>query len=298
MVDQKKCFLIYNSGVNINSITSVLQENNINVIDQFDFSPNNYDFNTSIREKVKSCNFSLAIIDEFSTNITFEIGVSVGLNKPILLVIINDTIKIPANMNSLRFIRNSLNDFDLFRFSIKEFIQNLPQGKIKINTKKIKSVENTEELQNKISQIERIRTEGNEVELANFIEDFFNKELALAKIQISTEKQDRGIDFVLWNYDPSYNFTKPIPVEIKMGTLSNNSIKNAENQLINAINRYDGNFGYLLYLDREGRKFQQNYSLNPMIIRMDISEFVEGIKGKSFWNFTLEQRNKIAHTRD
>lgn len=298
MDNQKKCFLICNSGIDISSINSILRDNSINVIDQFDFSPNNHDFNFSIREKVKSCNFSLAIINEFTTNISYEIGVSIGLNKSILMILINDSVKIPPDMNSFQFIRCPINDIELLKFSINEFLTNLQKGKNKINTKKIKTVENTEELQNKISQIERIRTEGNSRELENFIENFFTNELAIDKIQISTEKQDRGIDFVLWNYDPSNNFTKPIPVQIKMGNLSINTIKNAENQLIKSINLYEGNFGCLFYLDKEGKRFKQNFSLNPIIIQMDIRDFIEKIRGKNFWSFILEQRNKIAHMRD
>jgi len=296
MKTQKKCFLIYNNAIDASSIHKILKNQMIETIDQFVFSSENNLFNNSIREKIKSCSFTLAIVNDFTPNISFEIGISIGLEKPTLMILIKDNLKIPDELKTIQTVRSPLNDIDILTISIEKFLTQNQKGKLKVENKKLKPIEiNDSIFQNKISQLEQIRIKGNENELFAFLKDFFINDLAIEKIQISNEIEDRGIDFTIWDYDPSNNLTKPIPVEIKLGKLSQNAIMKSESQMIQIINRFEGNFGLLLYLDREGKRLNQSNSLNPLIIKMDIRDFIEKIKGKSFWNFILEQRNNIAH---
>ena len=72
-------------------------------------------------------------------------------------------------------------------------------------------------------------------------------------------------------------------------------IKDIENQLKNSLIQEKSEFGLLLYLDKSGKKFTENYSLSPLIIRMDIEDFVKSLDKNNITSLLLERRNQIVN---
>ncbi|MEH7148814.1 hypothetical protein, partial [Priestia megaterium] len=111
--------------------------------------------------------------------------------------------------------------------------------------------------------------------------------------------QDKGVDFVLWLDEldeVNQLFGNILLIEMKIGSLTKEVIDAGERQLQQYLENTNNKVGLLLYFDREGKRFKLGGSLNPLIIRMDIEDFIfEVNKKKNLVNVILDCRNKIAH---
>jgi len=56
--------------------------------------------------------------------------------------------------------------------------------------------------------------------------------------------------------------------------------------------------GLLLYLDREGRRFDQIRWDTPYVLRFDLEDFARALKQKPFANIIVEKRNRLVHGID
>lgn len=185
--------------------------------------------------------------------------------------------------------------------SILKVLQSVKKKSLKprknIPEKKYKEVKYNNEIQDVLSsfknQITNLRNIGHGRELEYIIEEIF-KTVRLNYVENSSNK-DKGVDFALWSNELGKIVGNPIIVEVKYGNLSNSTIKNAEQQLLQYINKSDAKVAILLYLDKKGKRFKIQSSLSPLMMAYDVEDFITDLLNHSFEGLVLNQRNKIAH---
>jgi hypothetical protein len=110
-----------------------------------------------------------------------------------------------------------------------------------------------------------------------------------------TGSGDRGVDYAIWNDNLTFALGNPLLIEIKAGSLTPHIIHTTENRLKHYLAKTNAKSGILLYLDRNGRRFQENYSVDPLILRYDLEDFIEALSKSTFENVVLSKRNEMIH---
>lgn len=299
MNERLKCFISSSYETDISHIKSILEENNVDTFDLYDFSIGD-SIQQILKRKIRQADFALFVISSENTNVIYEMGVCEGLGKQHFIFIDKDY-KTPFYFENRLFIRTNLHDRDFLKMSIQKILQTVkkkaPKSRKETLEKKSKILSYNSEIQDNLnsykSQIGKLRESGNGRELEYVIEEIF-KTVRLNYVENSSNK-DKGVDFALWSDELGKIIGNPIIIEIKYGNLSNSIIKNAELQLKQYIEKSDAKVAILLYLDKNGKRFKIQSSLSPLMIAYDAEDFVNDMLNQSFEGLILGQRNKIAH---
>lgn len=299
MNERLKCFISAPYDIDISNIKGILSDNDVDTFDLYDFSIGD-SIQQILKRKLRQADFALFVISKESTNVIYEMGICEGLGKQHFIILEKDY-KAPIFIENKLFIRANLQDRNFLQMSILKVLQSVKKKSIKtkrkIQEKKPKEVLYNQEIQDVLNsfknQIVNLRNLGQGRELEYVIEEIF-KTVRLNYVENSSNK-DKGVDFALWSNELGKIIGNPIIVEVKYGNLSNSTIKNAELQLQQYINKSDAKVGILLYLDKKGKRFEIQSSLNPLIMAYDVEDFITDMLNHSFEGLVLNQRNKIAH---
>lgn len=291
-----KAFIISTKNNTINLIKKLLNDLNIESQDIYDI-PSDYSFiEDEVNEKIKNADFVIAIIEELDANVFYEIGLSKGLGKPVFFIV-NKNVKLPVSMTNMTHITSSLNDKNLIKKSLSKFIDEINfQGDNNIKKLKKFNLESKLRIKNFSTikqQIEKIRNEGTEKDLENITQKLFN--MLNKKIVFNSIKQNKGVDYAIWVDELQYTIGNPIFIELKYGKLSENYIYNAEKQLVKNLEKTDTQAAILLYLDKNGNKYENKFHISPLVLRFDYEDFINGLEEKGFIELILNRRNAIAH---
>ena len=299
MNERLKCFISSSYETDISHIKSILEENNIDTFDLYDFSIGE-SIQQILKRKIRQSDFALFVISSDNTNVVYEMGVCEGLGKQHFIFIDKDY-KTPFYFENRLFIRVNLHDRDFLQMSIQKILKNVKKKTSKtrktVQEKKSNIQAYSREIKDNLisyrSQIAGLRKSGHGKELEYVIEEIL-KTIRLNYVENSSNK-DKGVDFALWSDELGKIVGNPIIIEIKYGNLSNSTIENAEFQLKNYIEKSDAKVAILIYLDKGGKRFKIKSSLNPLMISFDAEDFVSDLLNQSFESLILGQRNKIAH---
>lgn len=295
-MERKKCYVAHNIQDDISILADLLLENNFELIDAFNSSQKN-EILLDINERIKKCNFTIGILNiNQSSNVLFEIGVSYGLGKPTFVILTDNRVDLPFNLLNIRYSRTTLDNKKLLQLAIKEFLDEVSDKNKKKKIVKWKSNLQHHVSQDQILQIENIRKIGSGLEITTFLGDLFKK--LNFHFAYMNKANDSRIDFVFWQDDPSGNLSsKVIPVEVKIGNLNNSKIRQAENQLREIMLQENSEFGLLLYLDRDEKRFIDDIPVSPLVIRMDVEDFIKSLKNNDLFSLLWDKRNHIVHKR-
>ncbi len=286
-----RCFITASDIKDINQFRLLFQDIDVDVFDVFDMPISDINMlEDDITNKIKHCDFVIALIKEQSPNVFFEIGIAKGLGKPIFLVA-NNKACIPTNLKNFLYINTSFNDWNLIKKSLSEWLKNT-----KKQTKKVKKSKDLASVINVVNfkeQVKNIRENGNGQEMEKITQQIFNH----LKTQIIYNKYgaDKGADFAIWIEELENFIGNPFLVELKYGDLNHNVITEVESKLKNYIFKAEAKVGMLLYLDRDGKRFDSNFKLNPLILRFDLEDFINGVSDQGLSRFILNKRNQMAH---
>ncbi len=293
------CFISYNTEVEKSlgdRVREILLRNNVSPIDIFDISPGD-NITTVIEDKIKKSDMFLAVITNVSPNVFYEIGIAKGLNKPIFIVFSKELNIYPSFLNEFLYVRANSSDYDNIDFAFKQFVKNQSKQKQKTNKDRKKHIDNElitlpESWEFTLSDI---RKNGTPVKLENYMANLLNSLKTTSRII----EQDKGVDFALWLDDVDPILGNPILLEVKYGNITPETLNMGERQLQNYLLATKSKVGLLLYLDKTGRRFPLGSSLNPLVIRMDLENFLSEIDAnKSVVKVILNKRNLMAHGKE
>ncbi len=292
-----KCFISSPASVKTGVIRSILRSLDVLPFDAFDFKPGDEIYET-VLDKIQDSDFVIAIIERPSADVYFEIGISVGLKKP-LFILVDPKCMLPNVVHGYVFLRTPLEDSEILRGSLSQFIQDIikkkkTKKKKRLSVEKKQLFEEQKNLKTYLQQIRRLRKKSQALEVENLVLSLF-KELDLHVVSSLPTREVKVVDFLLWSDELEVSLGNPIIVEIKVGELNHNRLKTIEKKLVNYISASDARSGILLYLDRKGRRFQQKFSLGPLIIRWDLEDFVRSLLVQDFKDVILTARNQIVH---
>lgn len=299
MNEKLKCFISASYDTDLSFVKNILAENNIDTFDLYDFSIGD-SVQQILKQKLRQADFALFVVSNDNPNVIYEMGVCEGLGKQHFIFLEKD-FKIPFYIENKLFIRTDLRNREFLQLSIQKILHSVKKKTSKarksISKEKSREVSHSnrtkENLTSYLNQIRNLRESGNGRELEYVIQEIF-KTIQLNYVENSTNK-DKGVDFALWSDKLGKIVGNPIIVEVKYGNLTSSTFRNAEQQLLRYVDRTDAKVAILLYLDKQGRKYKLQSSLNPLIIGYDIEDFVIDLMNQSFESLILNQRNKIAH---
>lgn len=284
------CYISAELMEDLNKFRSILQELNFRVYDHFDLPINN-SIEDDITEKIKCSDFVIAIIKNESPNIFFEIGLAKGLSKPIFLVADNN-VDLPIYIKNSLYINASLKDYNLIKKSLVKWLDTIKvsQPKKKIIIKDKQSID----INNFLEIIHRIRKDGETYEVEKLIKQIF--ETFQTQVVVNDFNADKGADYAIWINDLQNIIGNPLLlIEMKSGNLDQNIITNTKHQLAKYMQMAEAKVGLVLYLDREGKRFRTSSMINPIILTMDLEDFLIEVSNQSLSEFILRQRNHMAH---
>ena len=296
---QYKCFLSASYDTDLSLIKSVLTENNIETFDLYDFSIGNSILDI-LKRKLRQVDFAVFVVSKDSKNVLYEIGVCEGLGKP-SLIIIDKEASLPFYIENKLSLTANLTDRAFLKMTMLGFIDEI-KAKRKPTRKNEKPIDKStetydndikESLKSLLEQTKKIREVGHARELEYVIEEIF-KTIHL-KYADNSKSHDIGIDFALWSNKLGRIIGNPIIVEAKFGKLSDNTFKKAEYQIKKYAESSGAKVALLLYLDKTGKRYKFQSSLNPLIIAHDVEDFINDLLMSTFESVILTSRNKIAH---
>ncbi|MFC6039555.1 hypothetical protein ACFPYN_08985 [Paenisporosarcina macmurdoensis] len=287
-----QCYISWSSEFdkkNINFLRDILQKHNVKPIDAYDL-PISDVIHEELELKISRSDFVIASIHNLSPNTFYEIGIARGLNKPIFIIVSENISHVPSFISDYLYVKTDSNNFEVIIFPLIQFIKNLPKRKKK---KESKISRKNIELPNSWDfNLSMLRSVGNEREVENFLFKIFNIMNPVSKNAL----HDKGVDFVLWLDQSTTILGNALFVELKMGNINTQILNQGEKKLKDMLQNSNNNAGLLLYLDKEGKRFPLGESLNPLIIRMDIEDFLSEInKKKSLIDVIHGCRNNMAH---
>lgn len=293
MKNKLKCYISAPTSFDLTKIETTLDQLDIDYHSFYDFSIGTT-FSDLIRRKVRESDFVIGILENENPNVLFELGVAEGLSKP-TFIIVGKELKIPFFLQNKLYFQTNFTDTKLIELALSNFIIDLKEKKTKIVIKKKKTEFLTkEDTNNIIAQIQSLRINPNEVSILNLIKETFSK-LDIQNASISTAPIDKGADLVIRSNELSPYFGNPILVEIKAGSLSQNKIKETQERLWGYIKKSDAKGGIILYLDRNNNRYENETSIYPLILSIDLEDFILGIASEGLEKFLIKKRNELAH---
>ncbi|MDD5529164.1 MAG: toll/interleukin-1 receptor domain-containing protein [bacterium] len=295
MVRKLKCFISASAETDTKVLRKILQNNGIIVFDMYDIQSGMV-VEKELRRKIKEADFVIAILSENCSYVYYEIGICEGIEKP-LFIIIDKNFKMPSYLQNHVHLETSLQDNQLLNISISKFTNEVVTNKKYFKQKNKKtslSGEKTDIFHNYITKLQLIREKGSGVELGNLTGEIFN-ELKLQFVSKQYSIGDKGADFAIWVNSVNFSIGNPIFIEVEYGQLSPQKIYNSEKRIQKYIEKTDAKAGILFYLDKNEKRFYENYSLSPLILRFDIEDFVRELSSKNFDEIILRTRNKMVH---
>lgn len=288
-----KCFISAPAGSETNALRNILNQNGVQSVDAFDFNVGD-SISATIKSKIKAADFAIVVISSLNANVFYELGICEGLGKPIFIIIDDDKYDAPPFINNYIFLRSSMHDVNFLAISLEKFTTQLRNNKSALRSprKKFRRKAVTSEFSYSLAHIESMRSQSDPAELEKYTHQIFKK-LSISVERVSDKA--KGVDFAIWSDSLSNIIGNVVFVELKYGNLNERRIYEAELQLQHYLERSEARSGILLYLDKTGKRFKENYSISPLILRYDLEDFVTQIGNSSFEDTVLSKRNNMVH---
>lgn len=186
-----RCFVAREYSVSteiISSVDKVLDELNIERIDVFSVEPGEK-IGTSIKSMILDSDFVIAILNGTSANVLFEIGLAVGSDKSVFLLV-EENMVLPFELKGMAYIKINDKLSENMLLPLRCFIQGMHNRKdLELVTPKYAKSE-IEENQF-FEKLHAIKTNGNSMQFEEFVVDFFGQ----IKNQYTTSKYARWLAF-------------------------------------------------------------------------------------------------------
>jgi hypothetical protein len=294
MAKKFKCFISAPAHTDTSLLRAVLQELDVETYDTYDFQPGE-PLHDLLKKKIKESDFALIVVTEINANVFYEMGISEGLGKP-LFIIVGKDLKGPYFVDKYVHLKTDLRNVDLLKISLSKFLESLRSGKSKPRRTKSGATNRTpNNVGDYLAVVRSMRKEGSAHEVEKLADEIFKKLNFQFEPNQFSSSQDSGVDYAIWNDNLAFAVGNPLLVEVKAGSLTPDVIHTTENRLKHYLAQTTAKAGILLYLDRKGTRFREDYSLDPLILRYDLEDFIEALSKSTFEDLVLSTRNRMIH---
>jgi hypothetical protein len=290
-----RCFISAPVDVSISPIMSLLKSKGISVSDFYSLGVTSD--STSVESEISKADFVIAILSYGSSqNVFYEIGLAKGLKKPIFLIVADESY-VPYFLKENVYVKTDLIDSEILSYRLNQFLleqKKLPKESVKTPTvgKKRQPSQNKEYFAELRSQLTSLETECNGIKFSNLLEDILRHQGFVVE---SSQGPDVRADMSIWIDSLEKTLGNPILIETKCGELSESRLDQSEMQLREILKRSNLRSGILIYLDRNGRRFESSKFAVPLIIRFEIFDLIKRLSEETLDCVLLKERNKIAH---
>lgn len=289
-----KCFVIREYSVSndaICSVEDVLDELNIEKKDVFSLEPGER-IESSIKNLILDSDFVIAILTRYSANVLFEIGLAVGSNKSVFLLV-EENIVLPFDLTSMPYIKINDNLRENLLLPLKYFIQGLHNTKNQelVTHRSLKSGIDEKRF---LRSLQYIKTNGSVMDFAKFVEELFIRLKAQYTIlKFSNHADDVFYDFALWIDELEGNIHNPILFDLKFGKMNQSILdKISSERIISSINY--GQMVIVLYCDTGNTDFSY-INICPNLIIVNFEKFMLAVFKYGLPKSILLLRNSVAH---
>jgi len=290
---QMKIYLSHAAQTPVSVIRGLIADRGVIVHDSFDLSAGQ-NLSTSVADQIVNADAVVAVIEEGSPNLFYELGLAVASGKPILTILKPETI-LPPFLAGLPYLTSDLKNSKALRFSLDQFMEGI--GKKKSTTREHKSpatgLGRQRELQTMAQRFATLRTGGSLRE----VEALFRSFLETAGVSAIQERsgKDDGADLAIWSDGLRTTVGSPILIELKVARLNGFSFRVAYSNLVAAVQSSSAAAGLLLYLDREMSRFDKPNNWTPAVLWSDLEDFASRVAASGFENTVLQLRNEYVH---
>jgi hypothetical protein len=310
------CFIAAPVGADTGTLRTALEQRKIKWIDATSARPK-WSMLMTIESAIRSASFVCAVIphDAEASGVYFQLGIAAGLRKPVLLLV-EPGVAIIADLASLNYLRATLNDQQAIAFNLDAFLDHFAQKPEPRSTGRLpRRVEarsrqprgdagaempykskqlDVEWAKHAMSEIEQMTPASASRKLEELVVGLLEEARAVVRQQPGEFTQ--GVDMALWLDEVESGLRNPIMVEIKLGTLTEARIDEAENLLRRHVATGYAGAGLLVYLDRGGQTFARVRACWPLIFRLSIHDLVDLVGGGKLGKTLLAERNRVAHS--
>ncbi|MFL6386294.1 MAG: hypothetical protein ACJ71U_02290 [Terriglobales bacterium] len=286
-------FLSHAAKTPVAVIRKLITERGATVHDSFDIAPAQ-EISASLIDQIMKADAVIAVFEEESPNLFFELGLAVASGKSVL-AIVNPERLIPPFLAELPYVTSDLRDSTTLRYSLDQFIKGLSKSRPMLRESKLPKnrPEKINELQDIAERFATMRLNGSPLEA----EELFHQFLETAGISVvqETSRKDQGADFVIWRDELRSIVGSPILVEIKLARFNGFSFRAAYSNLRTAVESTGTPAGMLLYLDRDKQRFERPNNWSAAVLSGDLEDFAKSVARLGFDSAVVQLRSEYVH---
>jgi hypothetical protein len=292
MSEKPSIFVSAPAATKTGLLRTILTESGADVIDAFDFGPGQSLSQTLISRILKSDGVVIVYSDA-SPNVVYEMGISVASKKP-TLILVDPNISLPAFAESFLFLRTTLKDTEVLRASLVRFVEETrkKQPRQIAPLKRAHGASNVEAISSFLDLVGVNRKSVTPQQIESALMEILKNSGVQVEVQMS--RRDVGVDCVVWSERLRQTMGNPILVQLKVGNVSRENLKNTERQLLRYLGAVDAHYGVIFYLDRAGTRLHRE-ALSPNILAFDLEDFARTLQHHSFEEVLLTERNRVVH---
>jgi hypothetical protein len=283
----KTCFVSSPYGADTTPLTAELEERGIEVVDGRSVSVSG-SIRQTLAEQVARADFCLAVLpNQPSPNAFIEIGLALGLAKPLALLVDRD-VQLPSDLSGLTYIRAPLSNRPAIALYLDAFLAHYQSPKASRIAKGAANRLSKADYDATTLQISAARGQA----LEGAVREMFGRAGYVVAPPLSST--DKAADFAVWFDDLQASLGNPVLVEVKGGQPTAEALAKAEDKLRTALQERAGRLGLLVYRSPDSRELSANPSW-PLIIRISTLRLAEALHDGSLGREILDLRNSIAH---
>ncbi|MGD0799038.1 MAG: hypothetical protein ABR910_15085 [Acidobacteriaceae bacterium] len=288
-------YISHSARSQIGRLQDLLKRDGVSFRDSFDPSVGG-GVTATARAEIQRADAVIAVLADRAPNVLFEIGLAVGLRKPVL-VLLPPGVAPPTFVAPMNYLTSDGSDTEILRLGLTRFLSKVKGRRSRESPRPDTSPlvrDNSLPVQSLTERIAYLRRAGNPLE----VEEFVARVLQSAGVTAVEDSNDKGVDFAVWSDSLRDSLGGPVLIEVKAAAIDPISFQSAYDRLNKQVIESGSPAGVLLYLERKGRRFGSPGAWNPSVLWFDIEDFSIEILRKNLGEVLAERRNRIVHGLD
>jgi len=290
------CYISFSVGTSTAGLRQALSALNVRVSSLEDLSPAGLNFVSVIEKQIKDADFLCVVLDRKAQNANplFELGLAVGLNKPVFIVAENRN-DAPAALSSFPIVQSTADNEEVLKFHLNMFLQNLKRSKqarapVILNRLRRRRTEPRSE----------VKSPKTAASSAQEFEDLILTSLKSKGVgtvggpEFKTLDELGRPDAVAWFSDAPPDFGSPLIIEAKR-TQSRATIRAAVEQLAQYLQRSQLRTGLVVF-EGAGSDIDIYPAPTGYVFAISINEFLRRVNDGNLIKRLVARRNRFAHT--
>jgi hypothetical protein len=250
----------------------------------------------SILVQLRRSDLVVAVLNEGSGRALFEIGVAVGLGKPVGLVLTQD-VRIPIALAKYPYLRANVSDEGLLTAFFARLIGARENDKERPPAS-VGTRLTPEELDSLAGSVRTLRKAGSGAEFERIILSLLERAATVtAQSHMDSPPSDNGVDAVIWDDRLSKLFGDSILVEVKRARMDRETIAGLSRRLEFYLDDVRATLALLIYLDPSGARIDPMQMGGPHIIPLDAEDLITALRSNTLASVVLSARNALVHGR-